>query len=109
VIRASLAMLLCLLAAACGGGAAAPAPRTQVVEIRGFGFSPARLSVMEGDTVVWRNSDILPHTATSGSAWDSGSIPAGGEWRWVATRGDFPYICAFHPTMRAELVVTARE
>jgi len=102
-------MLLCLLAAACGGGAGSPAPRTHVVEIRGFLFSPAQLSVMEGDTVVWKNADILPHTATSGSAWDSGSIPGGGEWRWVAVKGDFPYLCAFHPTMRGELTVAARE
>ena len=106
----SLAALLCLLAAGCGGEAGAPAPSAHVVEMRNFGFSPAQLSVSEGDTVIWRNADILPHTATSGSAWDSGSIPAGGgEWRWVATPGEFPYLCTFHPTMRGQITVAARE
>jgi plastocyanin len=110
VTRTSLAVLLCLLAAACGGEAGGlPAPRSHLVEIRGFGFTPARLAVLEGDTVIWRNADILPHTATSGSAWDSGSIASGGEWRWVATRGEFPYLCAFHPTMRGEISVAPRE
>ena len=109
MIRGSLATLLCLLAAACGGAAESSPPSSHLVEIRGFVFTPARLDVVEGDTVIWRNADILPHTATSGSAWDSGSIPGGGEWRWVAVKGEFPYLCAFHPTMRGELAVTARE
>jgi plastocyanin len=110
VIRAQLAVLLCFLAAGCGGEAGArPAPRAHVVEIRGFAFAPARLNVAEGDTVVWRNADIVPHTATAAPGFDSGSIAAGGEWRWVATAGDYSYLCSFHPTMRGDLSVAKRE
>jgi plastocyanin len=75
------------------------------VEIRGFVFTPAALTVAPGDTVVWRNLDILPHTATSAGDWDSGAIAGGAEWRWVAVAGDFTYRCSFHPTMLGRVSV----
>ena len=107
--RAPLALLLSLLAASCGGEAGGgAAPRSHLVEMRTFAFAPAELTVAEGDTVVWRNADILPHTATAAGEFGSGSVPAGGEWRWVATAGDFAYLCTFHPTMKGVLTVTPR-
>jgi plastocyanin len=40
-----------------------------------------------GDTLVWSNADVVPHTAMAdGGGWDTGSIPAGGEGR-VVVRG----------------------
>jgi plastocyanin len=108
VTRAPLALLLCLLAASCGGEAGEAAPRSHVVEMRTFAFAPAELTVAEGDTVVWRNADILPHTATAAGTFDSGSVAAGAEWRWVATAGDLDYLCIFHPTMKGKVTVTPR-
>ena len=108
MIRAPLALLAGLLVASCGGEAGGGAPRSHLVEMRTFAFSPAELRVTEGDTVVWRNADILPHTATVARRFDSGSVPAGGEWRWVATAGDADYLCTFHPTMRGTLTVSPR-
>jgi plastocyanin len=35
------------------------------VEIREFKFEPETLTVHEGDTVVWKNDEIVPHTATA--------------------------------------------
>jgi plastocyanin len=105
-MRAPLALLLCLLAASCGGEAAGAPPRSHLVEMQTTGFAPAELTVAEGDTVVWRNGDIVPHTATAAGKFDSGSVAAGGEWRWVATAGDFAYLCTFHPTMKGTLKVT---
>jgi plastocyanin len=99
VTRAALVALLAAALAGRGGGGSPPRPATHVVEMRGFAFSPASLAVAAGDTVVWKNSDILPHTATAGRALDSGSIAAGAEWRWVAVAGEYAYHCAFHPTM----------
>jgi plastocyanin len=108
-MRGAFGALLCLLAVACGGEAGSgPVPRTHVVEMRGFAFAPAALTLLAGDTVVWRNADIVPHTATSGGDWDSGSVASGGEWRWVATAGEFAYLCSFHPTMRGTLSVASR-
>ncbi|HEU0052772.1 MAG TPA: cupredoxin family copper-binding protein [Longimicrobium sp.] len=98
--RAALAALL--LCAGCAGGRE---PRTYAVEIRNFVFTPAALAVAPGDTVVWTNRDIVPHTATSESGgWDTGSIAANATARVVVPEGGLgAYRCAFHPTMRGAL------
>lgn len=90
------------LAAACGR-----APRSHTVEIRGFAYLPATLEVTAGDTVVWINRDVVPHTATrDGQGWNSESIDAGQTWRLVAASGaSQPYYCTFHPNMRGLLAV----
>jgi plastocyanin len=63
--------------------------------------------VKAGDVVVWRNKDPFPHTATSrAGGFDSQAIAPGQSWKYTAkTRGDFSYICSFHPTMTATLRV----
>jgi plastocyanin len=35
------------------------------VDISGFAFDPASLTITEGDTVTWTNLDQTPHTVTS--------------------------------------------
>jgi plastocyanin len=82
-------------------------PRTHTVSIEGFKFVPDTLTVNAGDTIIWRNQDKAPHTATAdGRVFDSGNIPYGASWEYVADReGNYPYICAFHPRMKATLVV----
>ena len=88
------------------GRAAAPEPRVHTVEIRAFQYAPATLTVRRGDTVVWTNRDLVPHTATAQGSWDSGSIAANATWRYTAGQaGRFAYDCAFHPGMKATLVV----
>ena len=87
--------------------AAAPKPRTHTVALRGMRNVPATLVVRAGDTVVWKNEDVVPHTATDrGKAFDSGNIEPGASWSYVAGRkGTFPYYCAYHPNTRGRLVV----
>jgi plastocyanin len=77
------------------------------VAIRNFAFEPDTLEVAIGDTVVWRNGDVVPHTATSQSAaWDSRELAAAAEWTLVVqATGTQPYSCTFHPNMRGALVV----
>ncbi|HEX2207443.1 MAG TPA: cupredoxin family copper-binding protein [Longimicrobium sp.] len=101
--RAALAALA--FAAACGGGGARPA--AHAVEIRGFRFVPDTVAAAPGDTVVWTNADVVPHTATaSGGGWDTGRIAASASGRVVIPRaGTYAYVCAYHPTMRGTLVV----
>jgi plastocyanin len=88
---------------------AAPAPRSQphVVTIDSFAFKPPVVTVKQGDTVEWRNTDPVPHTATSKAAgFDSGSIAAGATYRFVAKKkGRFDYLCTFHPIMKGTVVV----
>jgi len=84
--------------------------RRYTVEIRELAFHPAVLEVARGDTVVWINRDIFPHTASStgeaGSEWDTGTLSQGQEGHYVATRaGDWAYICKLHPVMRGRVVV----
>ncbi len=68
---------------------------------------PATLIVNVGDTVVWKNDDIVPHTATDrGKGFDSGSIEPGASWSYAASRkGTYFYYCAFHPNTKGKLIV----
>ena len=96
-------MALVAAVAAC----ARPAPRTHTVTMQNFGFTPSELTVSRGDTVVWSNTDIVPHSATArDGAWDSKQIDASSSWRLVATKpGRHEYYCVFHPNMTATVVV----
>ena len=104
-VRAAPVLALAALAlAGCGGEPAAP--RAHAVEIRDFAFVPADLEVAPGDTVVWTNRDVVPHTATAADgAWDSGEIAANASWRLVVPDGGAAaeYRCAYHPTMTGAL------
>ena len=71
-------------------------------------FQPAVLTVKVGDTVEWRNDDIVPHTATSTepNKFDSGILLVGSSWKYVVTkRGTYSYNCTLHPNMTATLIV----
>ena len=75
------------------------------VSMRDMRFSPKTLRVKKGTVVEWKNDDIVPHTATSGS-FDSGSLGPGKSWRHTFTEaGQFQYTCTFHPTMTAIIIV----
>jgi plastocyanin len=78
-----------------------------MVSIEGMAFMPEVLTVSAGDTVVWINKDLVSHTATSTVAgFDSEIVDAGESWRYTVDRkGDFDYLCSFHPTMTAKLHV----
>jgi plastocyanin len=82
-------------------------PKTHTVTIEGMRFQPERLTVARGDTIVWVNKDLVPHTATSEAGrFDSQTIQTTKSWKFTAkSKGEFPYICTFHPTMTAVLNV----
>jgi plastocyanin len=108
---AALPTLLVVIAIVTFAGFAAPEkvghPKTHTIAIEGMRFIPADVEVSVGDTVIWKNQDVVPHTATSDSkSFDSGEIKAGASWKHVAKKaGSYAYICTYHPTMKAELVV----
>lgn len=99
-----VAVALCFGAAAANDRAA---PQTHTVTIEDMRFQPEVLTVSRGDTIVWVNKDLVPHTATSkAGGFDSKAIGAGQSWRYTApTQGEFAYVCAFHPLMQAALRV----
>jgi plastocyanin len=102
------AAVLAVLLASVGQAAVAPSKaRTHTVIIEGTRFQPESLTVRTGDTIVWVNKDLFPHTATAtNSSFNSQVIAAGASWKYIAKKkGEFPYVCVFHPTMKASLLV----
>lgn len=83
------------------------APKTHTVVIDGMQFSPSTLEVNVGDTVTWVNKDPFPHTATAtDKSFDSGDLQSGRSWKFkVRKKGEFPYVCTLHSTMKGMLVV----
>jgi len=88
--------------------AASALAATHEVTIVNLAFTPAVLQAQVGDTVVWRNQDVIDHTATVNQAWEV-VIPAGKSASRVLEHvADQTYYCRYHPTMTARLVVTAK-
>ena len=104
--RKPVGALALALAGAWGSGMAQAAPQTHTVVIDSMRFKPDTLTVRRGDRVVWRNNDLVPHTATAAKVFDSGSIEPGQSWSTVLRKtGTLPYVCSFHPGMKATLQV----
>lgn len=84
------------------------APTTHTISIAKFAFDPVETRVAPGDTIVWENADILPHTTSADSgAWSSGELAPRRRFVFVAQdTGRFPYHCAAHPTMKGVLLVS---
>ena len=75
------------------------------VEIYQFKFVPDVVDIEVGDSIVWTNKDIVPHTATAlDKSWDTGEILTG-ESKSVSfhTEADLAYYCLYHPTMKASV------
>lgn len=71
-------------------------------------FHPAVLRVAPGDTVVWRNLDIVPHTATAKSRpdWTTGVLAREQSGTHIPTRrGTSEYFCELHPGMGGTLII----
>ncbi len=76
------------------------------VEIKGFAFNPATITVAKGTTVTWTNKDSAAHTVT-GSGFDSGSLSKGQTFSYTFNEaGTFDYICTIHPSMKGKVIVT---
>lgn len=79
------------------------------VEISGFAFSPASLSVKTGTTVTWTNKDSTDHTVTvdSGDGPKSSNIAQGQTYSFTFSKaGTYKYHCSIHPDMTATVTVT---
>jgi len=109
----------CLVTATIFGcPAMAPQPGENEVLMRSIAFDPVEITISVGESVTWRNMDIVPHTATSGAPGDAdaGSVfrapdtglLAGGQSASVTfdEAGEFVYFCEVHPgTMRDARVI----
>lgn len=77
------------------------------VQIKGFAFNPATITVKVGTSVTWTNGDNVNHTVTDDKgAFDSGAVASGSTFsQTFKTAGTFTYHCKIHPSMTATVVV----
>lgn len=80
---------------------------TVTAAVRDFLFSPSRLEVTAGTTVVWLNRGQVVHTVTAQDrSFDSGPIESGERRAITFSRaGTFPFRCLPHPFMTGTIVV----
>lgn len=90
-----------------GLAAGSTAATDESVSIVFRAYQPSQLTVLAGQTVVWRNSGLGPHTVTADAGqFDSGTLPAGAAFTYTfSTPGRYPYSCLVHPTMHGSVVV----
>jgi plastocyanin len=77
-------------------------------------FTPARIHLTLGTSVIWTNHDSVPHNVTispvvitSSNSWDSGLNYPGQSYTYTFTsRGTFYYRCQEHPSMTGTVIVT---
>jgi plastocyanin len=88
-------------------GAAGEPGAVREVTMPGKVYAPARLAVLVGDTVVWRNADAGNHTVTADEEpFDSGTLAPGATFAHTFTRqGRYAYHCTIHKFMRGEVAV----
>lgn len=81
----------------------------------GQNFSPSKVGISEGGTVIWSNDDDTLHTVTSGTPeggnsgteFDSSYISAGKTFEHTFnSKGSFDYYCTLHPFMKGKIVVS---
>jgi plastocyanin len=103
VIPAALAGILVLALTP----AASAKSTVHTIVIEGMQFSPADVEVSTGDTVIWKNKDLVPHNATADDrSFASPEIAPNSSWQFIARKkASYPYTCTLHPTMKARLVV----
>jgi plastocyanin len=106
-----LSNLMFALSAICATTALAPAlarAATVTVTIDNYTFKPTKVTIHSGDTVIWRNQDSMPHTASAldGKSFDTGAIDPGSSSSPVVFKaGEYAYHCAIHPDMRGTVEV----
>ena len=100
----SMLALLAIAGGATACGSPGPAPRRLLVEMRQMGYSPTDTDIRPGDTLVWINRDIVPHTATADDrSWSTGQLARGDSARRIVTGQEAGYFCELHPAMKGRL------
>jgi plastocyanin len=85
----------------------APSAGTATVDITGFEFQPAVMTVNQGETVKWINDDAAPHTVTEqGGGFASQTLNSNSRFGMTFRRpGTYHYFCAVHPGMKGTVIV----
>jgi plastocyanin len=87
------------------GSTSQTATVTNAVNIQGFAFSPATITVKKGTAVTWTNNDSAPHQIKS-ATFNSSTLSKGQTFSFTFnTAGTFDYSCAIHPSMLGKVIV----
>jgi LPXTG-motif cell wall-anchored protein len=91
--------------------APAKAAASGAVTIVDFEFTPAQITIDQGDTVTWTNNGPTAHSATApDGSFDTGILPAGQSRSHTFNEaGTYSYICTPHPNMHGTIVVRASQ
>src|SRR5215204_3354213 len=81
------------------------------VAISDFQFTPAQITIDQGDSVTCTNNGPTAHSATApDGSFDTGIFPAGqSRSHTFNDAGTFSYICTPHPNMHGTIVVRASQ
>lgn len=75
------------------------------INIQGFAFHPATITISAGDTVKWTNLDSVNHDV-KGDTFDSGVMKSDGTFEMIFNQtGTYNYICSIHPSMQGQIIV----
>lgn len=109
-MRRRFTFMSCLTLLALAGAPAAPAQQTQTVETQDNRFVPATFTVRVGDTIVFKNTGVAPHTATAkDGSFDTGNLNPGEEKPVTITRaGTISLFCIYHETLGMVGTITAQ-
>jgi plastocyanin len=102
--RARLAAAVATGAAALAAPAAAQAD--QAVSMPGRYFSPARVTVLTGERVTWRNDDAIRHDVSAAGLFNSGPLePTASQSFAFDAPGTYAYRCTIHAFMAGAVTV----
>ncbi len=83
-----------------------PIPNSIRVTIKDFKFSPADLTLKQGDTVTWTNEDDVQHTVKFDFK-ESSKLSKGGTFSFTFyEKGTYTYHCGIHPSMTGRIIIT---
>ena len=82
-------------------------PAANTVNIQGNAFSPAEITIKQGESVTWVNKDSVGHTVV-GTTFTSALLDTGQSFTQVfSSVGTFEYHCSVHPNMIGKVIVTS--
>lgn len=79
---------------------------TDTVTIEQMKFNPEVLKVNKGDTVIWLNKGLVPHTVKSfqDNKFYSDTLNPEKSWKQVMT-DSASYFCTIHPSMSGKIII----
>jgi plastocyanin len=79
---------------------------TITVMIDKVAYAPVNISARVGDTIEWKNVDLVAHTSTArDKSFDLMIFPNKTKTLTLKKAGEFDYYCKFHPNMTGHISV----